>query len=195
MASQRVGAPADRIHQAIVLVRGHRVMLDADLAALYEVPTKVLLQAVRRNSLRFPRDFMFRLSGAEAAGLRSQIVTSNAPRGRGGRRYAPYAFTEQGVAMLSSVLRSQRAIKVNISIMRAFVKLRRIVVTQEDLRPRLDALEKKYDANFKVVFNAIREMMTPFAPARSAIGFRPRQDRGGMDSQAKALRPPRRPTC
>jgi len=169
-------------------------MLDADLAALYKVPTKVLVQAVRRNSLRFPRDFMFRLNGAEAAGLRSQFVTSNAPRGRGGRRYAPYAFTEQGVAMLSSVLRSQRAIKVNIAIMRAFVNLRKIVVTQEDLRPRLDALEEKYDANFKVVFDAIRELMTPPAMERRAIGFRPRLDRGGTDSRAKALRSPRRPT-
>jgi hypothetical protein len=117
MASQRVSTPADQIHQAIVLVRGQRVMLDANLAALYKVPTKVLVQAVRRNSLRFPGDFMFRLSAGETAGLRSQIVTSNAPRGRGGRRYTPYAFTEQGVAMLSSVLRSQRAIKANIAIM------------------------------------------------------------------------------
>jgi ORF6N domain len=168
-------------------------MLDADLAALYRVQTKALVQAVRRNALRFPRDFMFRLTGGEAAGLRSQIVTSNTPRGRGGRRYAPYAFTEQGVAMLSSVLRSQRAIKVNIEIMRAFVNLRRIVGTQEDLRPRLDALEEKYDTNFKVVFDAIRELMTPPATEHKAIGFRPRPDRDDTDSRAKAPGSPRRP--
>ena len=191
MASQRAGAPADRIHQAILLIRGQRVMLGADLAALYKVPTKVLVQAVRRNSLRFPGDFMFRLSGGEAEGLRSQFVTSNARRGRGGRRYPPYAFTEQGVAMLSSVLRSQRAIKVIIAIMRAFVNLRQIVVTHEDLRPRLDALERKYDTNFKVVFDAIRELMTPPATERRAIGFRPDLDKGGTDSKAKG---PRRPT-
>jgi hypothetical protein len=169
-------------------------MLDADLAALYRVPTKALVQAVRRNPLRFPEDFMFRLTGGEAAGLRSQSVTSKTPRGRGGRRYAPYVFTEQGVAMLSSVLRSQRAIKVNIAIMRAFVKLRQILVAHEDLGPRLEALERKYDANFKVVFDAIRELMTPPATGRRAIGFRPRLDKGGTDSQAKALRSPRRPT-
>jgi hypothetical protein len=161
-------------------------MLDADLAALYNVPTKALLQAVRRNSPRFPRDFMFRLTNGETAGLRSQFVTSNTPRGRGGRRYAPYAFTEQGVAMLSSVLRSQRAIKVNIAIMRAFVKARQISITHEDLGPKLDALEKKYDVTFKVVFDAMRELKAPPATGRRAIGFRPRPDGGSTDSRARA---------
>jgi len=163
-------------------------MLDADLAALYRVPTKALVQAVRRNPLRFPEDFMFRLTGDEAAGLRSQSVTSKRPRGRGGRRYVPYAFTEQGVAMLSSVLRSSRAIEVNIAIMRAFVKLRQIVVTHEDLAPRLEALEKKYDATFKVVFDAIRELMSPPVTRRQAIGFRPRPDAESIGRSTKARR-------
>ena len=194
MATQFERVPADSIRHAILLVRGQRVMLDADLGALYRVPTKALVQAVRRNPLRFPEDFMFRLTGGEAAGLRSQSVTSKTPRGRGGRRYAPYAFTEQGVAMLSTVLRSRRAIKVNIAIMRAFVKLRQLLVTHEDLARKLAALENRYDAQFKVVFDAIRELMTPPAPGRRAIGFRPRVDRGSTDSRAKALRSPRRPT-
>jgi ORF6N domain len=176
MATQFERVSADSIRHAILLIRGQRVMLDTDLAALYRVPTKALVQAVRRNHLRFPRDFMFRLSLGEAAGLRSQIVTSNTARGRGGRRYAPYAFTEQGVAMLSSVLRSPRAIKVNIAIMRAFVTLRQILVTHEDLGPRLDALERKYDVTFKVVFDAIRELMSPSVTRRHAIGFRPRSE-------------------
>ena len=119
-----------------MLVRGQRVMLDADLATLYRVPTKALVQAVRRNALRFPGDFMFRLTDGEAEGLRSQIVTSNASRGRGGRRYAPYAFTEQGVAMLSSVLRSRRAIEANIAIMRAFVKGSSLSAPTELLMPQ-----------------------------------------------------------
>jgi hypothetical protein len=167
---------ADSIRHAIRLVRGQRVMLDADLAALYKVPTKALVQAVRRNPLRFPEDFMFHLTGGETVALRSQSVTSKIPRGRGGRRYAPYAFTEQGVAMLSSVLRSHRAVEVNIAIMRAFVKLRQMLVTHEDLGPKVEALERKYDAQFKVVFDAIRELMSPPVTRRPAIGFRPRAD-------------------
>src|SRR5713101_8194436 len=139
MVRRRVGGPVDHIHRAILPVRGQRVMLDADLAALYRVPQKALIQAVRRNLSRFPVDFMFRLTGAEAAGLRSQFVTSNPPRGRGGRRYAPYAFTEQGTAMLSSVLRSRRAIEVNIAIMRTFVRLRQMVLSHEGLARKLDA--------------------------------------------------------
>jgi hypothetical protein len=114
------------IHQAIMPVRGKRVMLDADLAALYGVPTKALVQAVRRNTARFPEDFMFRLTRSEVEDLRSQIVTSSGRRGWGGRRHLPYAFTEQGVAMLSSVLRSRRAIEANINIMRGFVRLRQM---------------------------------------------------------------------
>jgi len=194
MASQRVGAPADSIRQTILLVRGQRVMLDADLAALYDVPTGALVQAVQRNLSRFPEDFMLRLTRDEVAALRSQSVISNARPGRGGRRYAPYAFTEQGVAMLSTVLRSRRAIEVNIAIMRTFVKLRQMLVSHEDLARKLAALENRYDAQFKVVFDAIRELMTPPTPGRRAIGFQPRLDRRTTDSRAKALRSPRRPT-
>jgi hypothetical protein len=134
------------------------VMLDADLAALYGVPTKALIQAVRRNRSRFPADFMLRLPIEEAPNLRSQIVTSSSSRGWGGRRYVPHAFTEQGVAMLSSVLRSPRAIAVNITIMRAFVRLRQMLRSHEALARKLDTLEKKYDAQFKVVFDVTTEL-------------------------------------
>ncbi|MBE0430695.1 MAG: ORF6N domain-containing protein [Dehalococcoidia bacterium] len=144
-------------------------MLDADLAALYGVETKVLVQAVKRNLVRFPEDFMFQLSQEEFAILRSQIVTSS---DWGGRRYPPYAFTEQGVAMLSSVLRSQRAIQVNIQIMRTFIRLRQMLATHANLARKLDALERKYDAQFKQVFDAIRQLMAPPEPKRRALGFR-----------------------
>src|SRR2546425_7495261 len=174
MASRRGRVPPDSIRRAIVLVRGQRVMLDADLAALYRVPTKALVQAVRRNSSRFPEDFMFRLTSREAARLRSQFVTSNVRQGRGGRRFLPYAFTEHGVAMLSSVLRSQRAIDVNIAIMRTFVRLRRISLSHEELARKLSALERKYDSQFRGVFDAIRQLMSTPVSERSAIGFRPR---------------------
>jgi hypothetical protein len=161
--------PLERVERAILLVRGHKVMLDADLAALYGVATKVLVQAVKRNIARFPDDFMFQLTKEEFDDLRSQIVTSSS---WGGRRYRPYAFTEQGVAMLSSVLRSDRAIHVNIQIMRAFVRLRRLLATHEELARKLDALERKYDRQFKVVFDAIRQLMAPGDPKpRRRIGF------------------------
>ena len=163
----------ERVERSILLVRGQRVMLDADLAVLYDVPTKVLIQSVKRNQTRFPDDFMFRLTAGEAARLRSQIVTSNV--GRGGRRYAPYAFTEQGVAMLSSVLRSRRAVQVNVTIMRTFVRLRRWLGSNDVLARRLDALEKRYDAQFKVVFDAIRQLMIAPVTARRPVGFRPRE--------------------
>ncbi len=148
-------------------------MLDADLADLYGVPTKVLIQAVKRNQERFPEDFVFLLTNHEVAALRSQIVTSNTRSpGRGGRRTPPYAFTEQGVAMLSSVLRSDQAVRVNVEIMRAFVRLRDIVAHDQELSRKLDALESKYDHQFKAVFDAIRELMTPPAPtAKRRIGF------------------------
>ena len=149
-------------------------MLDADLAVLYGVPTKRLAEQVRRNSVRFPADFMFRLTAVEARILRSRIATSSFGRGWGGRRYAPYAFTEQGVAMLSSVLRSPRAVQVNIAIMRAFVRLRGLLASSEALARKLDALERKYDAQFKVVFDAIRQLMSPPAAGRRMIGFRAR---------------------
>lgn len=159
-----------RIERAILLIRGEKVLLDADLAALYGVPTKRLLQSVKRNLDRFPDDFMFQLTDEETEVLRSQIVTSNV--GRGGRRYRPYAFTEQGVAMLSSVLRSPRAVEVNIAIMRAFVKLRRWALEHADLARRIDELESKYDQQFAVVFDAIRKLMElpPTAPPKE-MGF------------------------
>jgi len=160
----------ERIERAILVLRGHKVMLDSDLAALYEVPTKVLLQAVKRNLERFPRDFMFQVSADEFHRLRSQSVTSNAP-GRGGRRYAPYAFTEQGVAMLSTVLNGPRAIAVNIEIMRAFVRLRLILASNKELARRLDRLEAKTDAKFTTVFEAIRQLMAPPEPKKRPMGF------------------------
>src|SRR4030067_1103424 len=145
---------AEDISQRIHIIRGHRVMLDADLAELYGVTTKSLNQAVKRNLMRFPQDFTFRLTNEETANLKSQIVTSS---GWGGlRRSLPLAFTEQGVAMLSGVLNSSRAVQVNIAIMRAFVLLRRMLLSNEDLARKVDALERRYDAQFKVVFDAIR---------------------------------------
>jgi hypothetical protein len=142
----------------IVIIRGQRVILDADIADLYGVETKVLVQAVKRNKTRFPRDFMLHLNRKEFSILRSQIVTSSS---WGGRRSAPYAFTEHGVAMLASVLRSRRATAVNIEIVRAFVELRRIVTDNNDLARRIDDLERRYDTNFKAVFDAIRRLIEP----------------------------------
>ena len=159
----------ERVERMILSLRGERVMLDADLAALYGVETKLLTRAARRNKDRFPPDFMFQLTPKEHAALRIQIGTSNA--GRGGRRYAPYAFTEQGVAMLSSVLRSKRAVAVNVEIMRAFVRLRGMLAGHADLARKLAALERKYDAQFKSVFDAIRRLMLPEGKPRRPIGF------------------------
>ncbi len=156
------------IAEAILLLRGERVMLDADLAELYGVKTKVLVQAVKRNLDRFPEDFMFQLSDKEFRDLRSQIVASSS---WGGRRHPPYAFTEQGVAMLSGVLRSERAVQVNIEIMRAFVRLRGLLASHGELAARLAEMERKYDARFKAVFEAIRELMKPQETARRRIGF------------------------
>ena len=168
MVSKQSLIPVDRIEKAILLIRRQKVMLDADLAALYGVETRVLVQAVKRNLERFPEDFMFQLSREEFAILRSQSVTSS---DWGGRRYPPYAFTEQGVAMLSSVLRSPSAIQVNIEIMRAFIRLRQMLASHAELARKLDALEKKYDAQFKDVFEAIRQLMAPPEPKRRTIGF------------------------
>jgi hypothetical protein len=170
--------PAERITRAILLVRGRRVLLDADLAALYGVETRALVQAVKRNVERFPADFMFQLTPGEAGDLRSQIVISSSrshagtSKGHGGRRRPPYAFTEQGVAMLSSVLNSPRAIAVNIEIMRVFVRLRQLTASHAHLSRRLDQLERRYDGQFKVVFDAIRRLMTPPAPRSRRVGFR-----------------------
>jgi hypothetical protein len=164
-------ASSESISQLILMLRGQKVLLDADLALLYGVDTRTLVQAVKRNLGRFPDDFMFQLVNHEVAHLRSQIVIS---RRWGGRRRAPYAFTEQGVAMLSSVLRSERAVQVNIEIMRTFVRLREILAGNRDLARKLATLERKYDAQFKVVFDAIRELMQPPArKSRRPIGFAP----------------------
>lgn len=162
--------PAERIESRIFLIRGEKVILDSDLAELYGVEAKVLNQAVRRNHERFPEDFMFQLTHEEFASLRSQIVTSNSSRG--GRRYAPLVFTEQGVAMLSGLLNSERAIAVNITIMRTFVRLRQLIATHADLARKLAQLESRYDEQFKAVFDAIRELMSPAEPRRKReMGF------------------------
>ena len=164
--------PVEVIAGKIFILRGHRVMLDRDLAELYGVKTKALNQAVKRNQDRFPEDFMFRLASEEATAvlaLRSQTVTLK--RGQH-LKYRPYAFTEHGILMLSSVVNSERAIQVNIEIMRAFVKLRQMLASNSELSRRLDELESKYDRQFKVVFDAIRQMMSPPIQNRKPIGFR-----------------------
>ena len=161
------------IESRILALRGQRVMLDAELAQLYGVKVKALNQAVRRNADRFPDDFMFQLESDEADSLRSQFVTLDAAKSRRGRhsKYRPYAFTEQGVAMLSSVLKSKQAVRVNVEIMRAFVRLRALIGENRELALRLDALEAKYDRQFKAVFDAIRELMAPPALPKRRIGF------------------------
>jgi len=162
--------PAQRLDKSILLIRNQKVMLSFDLAGLYGVEVKALNQAVRRNIERFPEDFMFQLNADEAGSLRSQTVTLKTGRGQH-RKYLPYAFTEQGVAMLSSVLRSRRAVQVNIEIMRAFVRLRQMVASHRILAQKLADLEEKYDAQFKVVFDAIRQLMTPPSKPVRRIGF------------------------
>ncbi len=165
----------ERLEKSIYLIRGAKVMLDEDLARLYLVRTKALIQAVKRNKQRFPDDFMFQLTTEEYSILRSQIVTSS---GRPGRRALPYAFTEHGISMLSSVLNSERAVEVNIAIVRTFVKMRQMIAGNKVLAQKLDELERRYDAQFKVVFNSIRELIkatpktapVPMATKRK-IGF------------------------
>jgi len=164
--------PAELVERKIHLIRGQKVMLDSDLADLYQVPTKALNQSVRRNLDRFPEDFMFRLTEAEANSLRSQFVTSNA--GRGGRRYLPYAFTEHGVAMLSSVLSSKRAVQMNIVIIRAFVRLREILASNRELARRLDQVEdslKRHGSVIGVVVDEIKKLKQPPATTKRRIGF------------------------
>ena len=170
MEANRAMIPVERIAHSILLIRGQKVILDSELAALYGVETRSLLQAIKRNADRFPEDFMFQLNSDEF-----ELLKSHGPvAGRGGRRYAPFAFTEQGVAMLSSVLNSPRAIAVNIAIMRAFVKLRQLLSDNEKLARKLRAMEKKYDGQFRIVFDAIREMMEPpeEEEKKGRIGFR-----------------------
>ena len=168
MARSLVVVPV-HVERKILFLRGERVLLDADLAALYGVETRLLVRAVKRNIGRFPEDFMFQLTAEEGANLRSQIGISSPSHG--GRRYAPYAFTEHGVAMLSAVLRSERAVHVSIEIVRAFVRLRTMLAGNADLARKVTALEKRYDAQFKVVFDAIRELMEPASKPRRPIGF------------------------
>jgi len=160
--------PQGVIEQKIFVIRNHRVMLDKDLAKLYEVETRDLNKAVSRNLDRFPEDFMFQLTEKEFQNLKFHFGTSS----WGGTRKRPRAFTEQGVAMLSSVLRSKRAVHVNIAIMRAFVRLRQILASNRELARKLDELEKKYDTQFKVVFNAIRKLMAKPQRPKRRIGFR-----------------------
>jgi hypothetical protein len=173
-------ALAPAIESRIYVIRGRQVMLDEDLADLYGVETKRLVQQVKRNLKRFPSDFMFQLTKAEAESLRSQIATSNI--GRGGRRYEPYVFTEQGVAMLSGVLRSDRAIAVNIEIMRAFVELRRAAGSFQELQKRLDQMEldigarlSEHDEQLRQIFEALRQLIAPPPSAKRPVGFRVRQ--------------------
>ena len=160
--------PLKTIEQRIFVLRGRKIMLSPDLAELYEVETKVLIQAVKRNQDRFPEDFMFQLNATEFENLKSQFVTSS---WGGARRARPYAFTEQGIAMLSGILRSKRAVQVNIEIMRAFVQLREMLISHQELAHRLDDMENKYDAQFKVVFDAIRQLATSSSKSKRQIGF------------------------
>lgn len=162
--------PVEIIQNKIIYFRKCKVMLDRDLAELYEVPTKRLNEQVRRNLKRFPSDFMFQLTKKEFKILKSQIATSS----WGGVRKMPYVFTEQGVAMLSSVLNSERAIQVNIQIMRTFTKLRQMIETHKDLKRKVEEMEKKYDGQFQIVFNALKELLEPPpSPKKGQIGFRP----------------------
>ncbi|MEK7473399.1 MAG: ORF6N domain-containing protein [Patescibacteria group bacterium] len=167
---ESVLVPFERIEQRIYLIRGKKVMLDRDLAELYGVKTHVLNQAVKRNIKRFPEDFMFKLSLDEAQNLISQFVISSS--GWGGRRHVPLAFTEQGIAMLSSVLKSERAILVNIQIIRTFTKLREMISENDYLRRKLEAMEMQYDEQFKIVFDALRRVLTVEDEPKSEIGFK-----------------------
>jgi hypothetical protein len=167
--------PLERIERNILLIRGEKVMLDADLAEIYGVTTKVLNQAVKRNAVRFPVDFMFRLTATEAEELnRSQIVTGS--QKHRDPRFPPFAFTEHGALMLANVLNSERAALTSVQVVRAFVRLRQMLASNAELSRKLAALEKKYDAQFKVVFDAIRQLMTPPETKRREIGFHVKYD-------------------
>jgi len=178
MSKSLVSVPIETVENLILLIRGQKVILDRDLARMYGVTTKVLNQAVKRNIERFPEDFMFQLNPDETKNLqqtgsrrsRSQIVTLKISRGTN-LKYRPYAFTEHGILMLSSVLKSERAVQVNIQIMRTFVRLREMLITNDELTRRLDELEKRYDGQFMIVFKALRQILTP-TTKRKPIGFR-----------------------
>jgi len=170
LPKQTALVPVTIIERRIYLIHRQKVILDADLAKLYGVTTGNLNLAVRRNIERFPEDFMFQLTKEEAANLRLQFATSSS--GYGGRRYPPYAFTEQGVAMLSSVLGSKRAVHVNIAIMRTFVRLRELLASNRHLAEKLEAMERSYDAKFRVVFEVIQKLMAPPQSPKEPIGFR-----------------------
>lgn len=175
--------PVERITSKIYLIRGHKVMIDRDLADLYGVDTAQLKRAVRRNKDRFPKDFMIELTKEEMDDWRCQFGTSIADKM--GLRYAPLAFTEQGVAMLSGVLRSKRAVQANIQIMRAFTKLRQMLSTHEDLKKKIEAIEKKYDQQFQVVFEAIRQLLETEAKSKKKIGFMIKENRAAYGKRAK----------
>lgn len=185
MARSKAAVAVNGITRAILVLRGQRVLLDLELAALYGVETKVLVQAIKRNSARFPADFMFQLTAAEWSAVRSQVVTLKPSRGRH-RKYLPYAFTQQGVAMLSSVLRSPRAISVNMEIMRAFVRMRELLASNHVLAKRLNQLEARIEKKLSTqddaiaaILSAIRELMHRPAPKRRGIGFT--ADTGGIE--------------
>jgi phage regulator Rha-like protein len=183
MDGQMSLVPVERIEKAILSIRGEKVMLDSDLAELYGVETKVLNQAVKRNAARFPADFMFQLTQEEhddLVRLRSQIVTLK--RGEH-RKYLPYAFTEHGALMLANVLNSERAAQTSVMVVRAFVRLRQMLASNAELARKLAALENKYDAQFKVVFDAIRQLMSPPEPKRREIGFHVKYDEGKPKSK------------
>jgi phage regulator Rha-like protein len=161
--------PVERIEKKIYVFRGERVMLDSDLAEIYEVETKMFNRAVKRNINRFPEDFMFQLTAEEDERLRSQIGTSK--KGRGGRRYLPYVFTEHGAIMAASILNSDRAVEVSVQVVRAFIKMRQMLASNADLAKKIEALERKYDSQFKVVFDAIKQLMMPPEKTKGNIGF------------------------
>ena len=167
--------PVERIEKSILFIRSQRVMLDADLAELYGVETRILVRNVKRNIERFPKDFMFQLTKEEDDLLISQFGISK--KGRGGRRYLPYVFTEQGIAMLSSVLNSKRAIQVNVEIMRAFIRMRQLLASQKGLMEKILAMEKKYDEKFKLVFKAIYQLMEEEEKPKRRIGFTTKDDK------------------
>ena len=169
--STAIMLPSERIETKIFFIRGKKVILDTDLALLYGVETRTLNQAVQRNKKRFPGDFMFQLSSEESAALRSQFVTLENHRGTN-IKYLPYVFTEQGIAMLSSVLKSERAIQVNIQIMRTFIKLRELLATNKLLREKIEKLEQKYDNNFKTIFKVIKQLLAEEEKPTRKIGFK-----------------------